>query len=74
MDEAVYFFSSVLSKDPFLLLTDQEDILTSIPNLLYDHHNSMLKEIPSPQQIYHALISLQADKAPGLDGFPTFMF
>ena len=68
------FFSLLLSKDPSLSLTDQEDILTSIPNLLQDHHNSMLKVIPSPQQIYHALISLPIDKAPRLDGFLTFIF
>ena len=61
MDEDVEFFSLFLSKDPSLLLTDQEDIFTSIPNLLQDHRNSMLNAIPTVQEIYQALLSLPID-------------
>ena len=34
----------------------------------------MLNEIPTLQFFYHALISLPADEALGLDGFLTFIF
>ena len=34
----------------------------------------MLKEILSPQNFYHALISLPPNKAPRLDGFLSFIF
>ena len=74
VDEAVQFFSSLLTKDPSLLLTDQEDILSAIPSLLQAHHNSMLKAIPSLEEIFQALNSLLGEKAPGLDNFMTFFF
>ena len=34
----------------------------------------MLNQIPCLQKIYHALISLPADEALGLDRFMTFIF
>lgn len=74
VDEAVQLFSSLLSSDSFLSKKDQEEILASIPNLLQDHHNSMLKEIPTMHEINQALFSLPFDKAPGSDSFPTFFF
>ena len=55
-------------------MTNQEDILAAIPPLLQDHHNSLLKAIPSLEEIHQALFSLPGDKAPGPDGFPTFFF
>ena len=73
-EEAVLFFSSLLTIDPSLSVTDQEDILSAIPPLLLQHHNSMLKAIPSLEEIHQALFSLPGDKAPGPDGFPTFFF
>ena len=73
-DEAVHFFSSLLSRDTLLSVEDQEEIVASIPNLLQAHHNSMMKAIPSMQEIKQALFCLPADKAPRLDGFPTFFF
>ena len=74
MDEAIQFFSSLLKMDPSLLVTDQEEILSAIPSLLQAHHNSMLKFIPSPEEIFQALNSLPRDKALGPDGFLTFLF
>ena len=74
MDEAIQFFSSLLTKDPSLLVTNQEDILSAIPSLLQAHHNSILKAIPSPEEIFQALNSLSGDKAPSLDGFSTLFF
>ena len=56
------------------MVTDQEEILSAIPSLLQSHHNTMLKAIPSPEEIFQALNSLPGDKAPGLDGFLTFFF
>ena len=38
------------------------------------HHNSLLKAIPSLEEIHKALFSLLRNKAPGLDDFPTFFF
>ena len=45
--EVVYYFSSLLSIDPSLIGSEQEEILAAIPPLIQDHHNSMLKAIPS---------------------------
>ena len=55
-------------------MTNQEDILSSIPSLLQAHHNSMLKVIPSLEEIFLALNSLPRDKAPSPDGFLTLFF
>ena len=70
----VHFFSSLLSWDPSLSIEDHGVILDSIPPLILDHHNAMLKAIPSSFEIVDALFSLPADKAPGPDGFSTFFF
>ena len=72
--EVVCYFSSLLSVDHSLSGSDQEEILVTIPPILQVHHNSMLKAIPSLEEIHQALFSLPGDKAPGLDGFPTFFF
>ncbi len=72
--EAVCYFSSLLSVDPSLSGSEQEEILGTIPPILQDYHNSMLKAIPSLEEIHQALFSLPRDKAPSLDGFPTFFF
>ena len=51
VDEAVFFFSSLLSRDHSLSLEDQDVILDSISSLIQDHHNSFLKAIPSSSEI-----------------------
>lgn len=63
--EVVQFFSSLLFKDPLQYMEDQANILSAIPSLMKPHHNSMLKAIPSPIEIFQALNSLSRDKAPG---------
>ena len=73
-EEAVQFFSSLLTVDPSLSVTDQEDIVSAIPPLLQAHHNSMLKAIPSLEENHQALFSLLGDKAPSPDGFSSFFF
>ena len=72
VDEVVQFFSSLLSKDPSLSVTNQEDTLSTIHSLLQAHQNSMLKSIPTLEEIVQALNPLLGDKALGLDGFLTF--
>ena len=72
--EAVSFFSSLLSKDPTLSMTEQDDILTGIPQAIVPHHSKMLSAIPKAEEVSEALFCLPADKSPGLDGFPTFFF
>lgn len=52
IEEVVQFFSSLLSKDPFQSMEDQVDILLAIPSLMQPHHNSMLKDILSPVEIF----------------------
>ena len=72
--EAINYFSSLLSVDPSLSGSEQEEILATIPPILQVHHNSMLKAIPSLEEIHQALFSLLGDKAPSPDGFLTFFF
>ena len=55
-------------------MTNQEDILSTIPSLLQAHHNSMLKAIPSSDENFQALNSLSGDKAPGPNDFLAFFF
>ena len=73
-EEAVSFFSSLLSEDPLLSNSDQEDLLHCIPQLIQPIHNKQLYAIPNASKVREALFSLPADKAPGPDGFPTFFF
>ena len=72
--EDVYYFSSLLLVDPSLSGSEQEEILATIPPILQVHHNSMLKVIPSLEEIHLALFSLPGDKALGPDRSPTFFF
>lgn len=72
--EAVAFFSSLLSKEKNITDLNQDLVVSSIPSLIQCNHNKMLVTIPDISEIKHALFSLLADKAPGLDGFPTFFF
>lgn len=73
-NEAVSFFSSLLSWDPLLSKVDQDDIVSCIPQILQPHHNKLLLAIPLNSEVREALFSLSVDKSPGPDGFPTFFF
>lgn len=72
--EALNFFSSLLSKDLNIPMSDQAEVVSSIPSLILPHHNDMLLAIPNILEVKKALFSLPIDKAPSLDGFPTLFF
>lgn len=73
-DEAVSFFSSLLSGDPLLPKVDQEDLLSCIPQIIQPCHNKLIFSIPNDQEVREVIFSLPADKSPGPNGFPTFSF
>ncbi len=64
-EEAVSFFSSLLSEDPMLSNLDQEDLLHCIPQLIQPIHNKQLCAIPNASEVREALFSLPADSEHG---------
>jgi hypothetical protein len=72
--EALKFFSSLLSKDLNIPMSNQAEVVSSIPSLILPHHNDLLLAIPNLLEVKKALFSLPVDKALGLDGFPTLSF
>lgn len=73
-EEEIRYFSSILSKDLNLDEEDQKAILKTIPSVINVTHNKALVAIPNVEEIKEIVLPLPAEKAPGLDGFPTFFF
>ncbi len=73
-EEAIRYFSSILAKDLNLEEEDQNVILNSIPSVISDAQNGTLVAIQKVEEIKEAIFALLAEKAPSLDGCPTFFF
>jgi hypothetical protein len=54
--------------------SEPSNFLNLFEPLISDALNQDLCAIPSEQQIYDALLSISATKAPGLDGFTTLFY
>ena len=63
--EMVSFFSSLISSDPGINLTNQVELLDVIPSLVSKDHNRLLCAIPKEEDIYKAICSLGGDKSQG---------
>ena len=72
--KAVSYVSSLLSWDPMLLVVDQNEIVSCLPQLIQPHHNKMLRVIPKVEEVKQDFFSLLAHKVPRPNGFPTFFF
>ena len=73
VDEAIKFFSSILSKE-LNLGEDQKVNLNTIPRVLTATQNNFLVAILGLEEIKEAIFTLLGEKAPSLDGFPNFFF
>ncbi|XP_057859032.2 uncharacterized protein LOC131067882 [Cryptomeria japonica] len=53
---------------------EQQEGLNVIPELITDAQNQTLMKPILFEEVRNAVISMEGDKAPGLDGFPAFFF
>ncbi|XP_058751102.1 uncharacterized protein LOC131624142 [Vicia villosa] len=65
-------FSALFNQN--MLLQDSGLIQRVIPCLINDNTNAMLTLDPSEEEIYHAVMNLNSDSAPGPDGFGPLFF
>jgi len=71
-DHIVSYYKCLFSSNTVL----QEQLLVEevIPNLIYSSTNNLLTNIPSKEEIKHAVFDLNSDGAPSLDGFGACFF
>eukprot|EP01018_Ginkgo_biloba_P020121 Gb_01141 [translate_table: standard] len=72
-EEAISYFSSVLSKDQVDRSEAQEEILGEISNLISERDNSFVVKPISLEELEETVLRME-DKAPGLDGFQINFF
>ena len=74
LEEMVSFFSSLISSDPGIDLTHQDELLDVIPSLVTKEKNRMFCSIPKEEEIYKVVFSLGGDKSPRPNDFLCCFF
>ncbi|XP_059068255.1 uncharacterized protein LOC131858823 [Cryptomeria japonica] len=72
--EAVEFFLALLSKDNRYNLEHQQNGLSVISKLITAAQNQALMKPIQFEDVRSAVFSMEGEKAPGPDGFPTFFY
>jgi exonuclease III len=62
-------FKNLYSEDTPISEEETADLLSNIPNLISPEDNEQLCQPPSEEEISNVIWSMEADKAPGPDGF-----
>ena len=73
-EEAIRYFSSILTKFLNLVEEGQNIIIDMIPSIINEAQNWALLAIPKMDEIKEAIFYLPIEKAPSPDGFSTFFF
>lgn len=72
--EAINYFTNLLSVDYPLNPLSQNEILHEVPNIVSQDMNLELIRIPSHDEVCNAVFSFEGNKVPGPDDFPLFFF
>ncbi|XP_058770393.1 uncharacterized protein LOC131644024 [Vicia villosa] len=72
--EHVVSYYTNLFNNNLSVLQDNSLIDEVIPHLLNQENNTELTKLPSMEEVYNAVMSLDKDSAPGPDGFSGFFF
>ncbi|XP_059073688.1 uncharacterized protein LOC131874365 [Cryptomeria japonica] len=72
--EVVDLFLSLLSKDNESNVEQQQEGLNVIPKLITATQNQALMKPIQVEEVRNAVFSMEGDKAPRSDGFPTFFY